>query len=44
MKVSGLITIGPGQGPVNNAAAAIAQGASDINARIADVQSVIAGI
>jgi hypothetical protein len=43
-KVTGLITIDPGQGPVNKAAATIAQAASDINTKIADVQAGIAGV
>ncbi len=37
-KVNGLLTIDPGQGPVNQAAAAIAQAANDINTRISDLQ------
>ncbi len=37
-KVTSLITIEPGQGPVNKAAAAIAQAAGEIDARITDLQ------
>ena len=40
-KVTGLITIEPGQGPVNKAAAAIAQAAGEIDARITDLQGGI---
>jgi hypothetical protein len=43
-KVTGLITIDPGQGPANKAAAAIAAAASDIDTKIADVQAGIAGV
>jgi hypothetical protein len=43
-KVSGLITIDPGQGPVNQAAAAIAQKAGDINAKITDLQGGIGDV
>ena len=42
--VSGLITIDPGQGPVNQAAAAIAQKAGDINTKITDLQSGIGDV
>jgi hypothetical protein len=40
-KVTGLITIDPGQGPVNQAAAAIALKAGEIDTRITDLQSGI---
>lgn len=43
-KVTGLITIEPGQGPVNQAAAAIAQAASDINTKITDLQGGIGDV
>jgi hypothetical protein len=43
-KVTGLITIEPGQGPVNQAAAAIAQKAGEIDARITDVQGRIGDV
>ena len=43
-KVTGLITIDPGQGPVNQAAAAIAQKAGEIDARITDVQGGIGDV
>jgi len=43
-KVSGLITIDPGQGPVNQAAAAIAQKAGEIDARITDLQGGIGDV
>jgi len=43
-KVSGLITIDPGQGPVNQAAAAIAQKAGEIDARITDLQAGIGDV
>jgi hypothetical protein len=43
-KVTGLITIEPGQGPVNQAAAAIAQKAGDINAKITDLQGGIGDV
>jgi hypothetical protein len=43
-KVSGLITIDPGQGPVNRAAAAISQAANDINAKILDLQGGIGDV
>ena len=43
-KVNGLITIDPGQGPVNQAAAAIAQKAGEIDTRITDLQSGIGDV
>jgi hypothetical protein len=43
-KVTGVITIDPGQGPVNQAAAAIAQKAGDINGKISDLQGGIGEI
>jgi prefoldin subunit 5 len=43
-KVTGLITIDPGQGPVNQAAAAIAQKAGDINTKITDLQGGIGDV
>jgi hypothetical protein len=43
-KVSGLVTIDPGQGPVNQAAAAIAQKAGEIDARITDLQGGIGDV
>ncbi len=43
-KVTGLITIDPGQGPVNQAAAAIAQKAGEIDARITDLQGKIGDV
>ena len=43
-KVTGLITIEPGNGPVNKAAAAIAQAAGDINTKITDLQGGIGDV
>ena len=43
-KVTGLITIDPGQGPVNKAAAAIAQAASDVNTKLTDLQGGIGDV
>ena len=43
-KVSGLITIDPGQGPVNQAAAAIVEKAGEIDARITDLQGGIGDV
>ncbi len=43
-KVTSLITIDPGQGPINQAAAAIAQAANNVNAQIADLQSGIGDV
>ena len=43
-KVTGLITIEPGNGPVNQAAAAIAQAAGDINTKITDLQGGIGDV
>jgi hypothetical protein len=43
-KVTGLITIDPGQGPVNKAAAAIAQAAGDVNTKLADLQGGIGDV
>jgi hypothetical protein len=43
-KVSGLVTIDPGQGPVNQAAAAIAQKAGEIDAKITDLQGGIGDV
>ena len=40
-KVTGLITIDPGNGPVNKAAAAIAQAVSDVNTKLTDLQGGI---
>ncbi len=42
--VTGLITIDPGQGPINQAAAAVAQKANDVNAKLDGVQSGIADV
>ena len=43
-KVTGLITIEPGQGPVNQAAATIAKKAGEIDARITDLQGRIGDV
>jgi hypothetical protein len=43
-KVTGLISIDPGQGPVNKAAAAIAQAAGDIDAKITNLQGGIGDV
>jgi len=43
-KVTGLITIDPGNGPVNQAAAAIASAVSDVNTKLTDLQGGIGDV